>query len=164
MICDKLDECCSNENYVCANQEKCIVYKDCRKNAVCQERNKRYNLVNEEGYGITLYHVDGGVISDESDVQKCDFLYVVYDQQNPTAIFVELKGKDVYHAIRQIKEMVDRYGTALQRRICARIVCSSVPRLYNDPCIKKLKKELMSRYHGTLRIFEKSKDEKYAEL
>lgn len=164
MICDKLYECCSNENYVCANKEKCIVYKDCRKNAVCEERNKRYNLVNEEGYVVALYHVDGGMISGEPDVRKCDYMYIVYDPENPTAIFVELKGKDIYHAIRQIKEILDRYGTVLQRRICARIICSAVPRLYNDPSFKNLKKELMRRYQGTLHIFEKSRDEKYAEL
>lgn len=164
MICDKLYECCTNENHVCANRKGCVVYKDFRKNAVCEERSKRYNLVNEEGYMVALHHVDGGMISGESDVHKCDFMYVVYDPGNPTAIFVELKGKDIYHAIRQIKEMIDKYGTALQRRICARIVCNAVPRLYNDPSIKKLKKELMRRYNGTLRIFEKSKDEKYAEL
>lgn len=45
-----------------------------------------------------------------------------------------------------------------------RIICSAVPRLYNDPSIKSLRKELMKRYNGTLKIFEKNKDEKYSEL
>lgn len=164
MICDKLQECCSNENYACANRKQCVVFKDCRRNAVCEERNKRYNLVNEERHMVALYHVDGGIISSEPNVQKCDFVYIVYDTENPTGIFVELKGKDIYHAVRQIKETVDRYGAALQRRICVRIICSAVPRLYNDPSIKSLRKEIAKRYNGTLKIFEKNKDERYSEL
>ncbi len=164
MICDKLYECCSNEKYICANKNGCVVFRDCRSNAVCEEKGKRYNLVNDKGYTVILFHVDGGMISGEPDVKKCDFLYVVNDQEKPTAIFVELKGKDIYHAVRQVKETIDRYGTALQRRIYARIVCNAVPRLYNDPSISNLRKELMKRYHGNLSIFEKNRDEKYSEL
>lgn len=164
MICDKLYECCSNEKHTCASRGNCLVYKDCRKNATCEERKKRYNLVNEERHMVTLYHVDGGMIAEEPNVKKCDFLYVVYDPEKPTAVFVELKGQDINEAIRQITKTVDQYGETLQRRICARIVCSAVPRLYNDPSVSNLRKELMRRYGGTLRIFEKDKDEKYSEL
>lgn len=164
MICDKLYECCVNEKFVCANKETCIVCRDSRRNVVCEEKKKRYNLVNDEGYIVALYHVDGGMIFGEPDVKKCDFLYFVYDTEKPTAIFVELKGKDINEAVRQIKKTVDRYGATLQRRVCARIVCNAVPRLYNDPSISNLRKEIMRRYNGTLKIFEKSKDEKYSEL
>ncbi len=40
MICDKLHECCANDGFVCENKKKCIVYKDFRKNAVCEEKKK----------------------------------------------------------------------------------------------------------------------------
>lgn len=164
MICDKLYDCCLDEKHACVYKNDCIVYRDSRTNAVCEEKGKRYNLVNDRGNVVTLFHVDGGMIFGEPDMKKCDFLYVVYDLENPTAIFVELKGKDIYQAVRQIKETVDQYGPVLQRRVCARIVCNAVPRLYNDPNIGNLRKELMKRYSGTLHIFEKNKDEKYSEL
>ncbi|MCX4338279.1 MAG: hypothetical protein OSJ72_01415 [Lachnospiraceae bacterium] len=164
MICDKLYECCLDEKHICAYKKKCVVYQDSRTNAACEEKGKRYNLVNDKRFTITLFHVDGGMIFGEPDVKKCDFLYIVDDLEKPTAIFVELKGKDIYQAIRQVKETIDRYGTTLQRRIYARIVCNAVPRLYNDPSISKLRKELMKRYNGNLNISEKNKDEKYSEL
>lgn len=164
MICDKLYDCCSDEKHACSYKKGCVVYRDSRTNAVCEEKGKRYNLINDMGHMIALFHVDGGMISGEPDMKKCDFLYVIYDSENPTAIFVELKGKDIYQAARQVKETVDQYGAALQRRVCARIVCNAVPRLYNDPSISNLRKELMKRYGGTLRIYEKNKDEKYSAL
>lgn len=124
-----------------------------------------YNLINDRNHKIALYHMDGGIVCGEQNMQKCDFLYVIYDQDCPTAILVELKGTDIKHAVRQLKASLDRYGKTLKRRICARVVCNSVPRLYNDPAVKNLKKELMSRYQkGTLAIFENSKDERYSEI
>lgn len=164
MICKKLQDCCTNEQHVCKNKRNCIIYRDYRKQAVCEEKKKRYNIINDKEYMIALFHMDGGIICDEDNVQKCDFMYIIYDPDCPTAIFVELKGNDIYHAVRQLKASLDMYGSELKRRICVRIICSSVPRLYNDPLFKNLRKELMKRYNGTLEIFEKNKDEKYSEI
>lgn len=165
MICERLRECCDNERFVCADKEKCIFYRDFRRQAVCTEKKKRYNLVNDKNNQVALFHMDGGIIRDEPSVQRCDFLYVVYDQDCPTAIFVELKGSDISHAVRQLKASIDRYGEILKRRVCARIICSSVPRLYNDPIVKNLKRELTRQYQGgNLIIFEKSRDERYSDV
>lgn len=164
MICDNLQECCADEQYACENKENCIVYRDFRPQAVCEEKGKRYNLLNDKHCKIALFHMDGGIVCGEKNVSKCDFLYIVYDQSCPTAIFVELKGKDIRHAVDQLKASIDRFGRVLERRICARIVCSSVPRLYNDPIVKKMKKELATQYKGTLLIFEKNREERYSHL
>lgn len=164
MICKKLQDCCANEQHVCKNKEKCIIYRDYRKQAVCEEKKKRYNVINDKEYMIALFHMDGGIVRDEANVPKCDFMYIIYDPDCPTAIFVELKGNDIYHAVKQLKASLDMYGEELQRRICVRIICSSVPRLYNDPLFKNFRKELMKRYKGTLEISEKNRDEKYSEI
>ena len=165
MICDNLYECCENKQFICKNKINCIEYRDSRDQAVCTEKGKRYNLINDKKFEIALFHMDGGIVCCEENEPKCDYLYIVYDQQCPTAIFVELKGKDIRHAINQLKKSIDRYGLGLKKRICARIVCNSVPRLYNDPLVKNFKKELMKRYkNGTLVIFEKSKDENYSNI
>lgn len=164
MICKKLQECSSNELHACQYKEDCIVYRDFRKQAVCEEKKKRYNLINDKNNKIALYHMDGGIIRDETSVLRCDFLYVIYDSDCPTAIFVELKGNDLYHAVRQLKASIDMYGDMLGRRICARVICKAVPRLYNDPIFKNLRKDLMKRYEGSLVISEKNRDEKYSVL
>lgn len=164
MVCRKLHECCKNEQYACQNKKNCLIYRDYRKKAVCAEKKKRYNLINDKNQMIALYHVDGGMIFDEENVRKCDFLYIVYDQDNPTAVFVELKGGDIVHAIQQLTSSIALYGTELRRRICARVICSSVPRLYNDPIVKNMKKDLMKKYKGTLSIYEKNVDERYSTI
>ena len=165
MKCERLQECCENEQHICTRKKQCIVYRDFRKQAICEEKKKRYNLINDKNYKIGLFHMDGGIICDELNIQKCDFLYVIYDEDCPTAVFVELKGGDINHAVRQLKESIDMYGASLNRRVCARIICSSVPRLYNDPIVKNLKKELTKRYKGgNLVIFERNKDEKYSDI
>lgn len=164
MICDKLYECCENQQFLCAGKENCIEYRDCRKEAVCEERKKRYSLLNDGGYLISKFHMDGGVVRDEITAQKCDFLLVIDDPNCPTAVFVELKGKDIGHALEQLQSSIDRYGADLKRRVCARIVCNSVPRMFNDPAIKGLKRELAKRYRGTLAIYEKNRTEKYSEI
>ncbi len=164
MICEKLYECCENSRFACENKKNCIVYRDFRKEAVCGEKKKRYNLINDGGNLITLFHMDGGIIRDDTDVQRCDFVYAIDDQNCPTAIFVELKGKDINHAVRQLKSSIDMYGTKLKRRICARIICSSVPRMFNDPAVKGLKKELGKCYQGTLAICEKNQNERYSQI
>ncbi len=108
--------------------------------------------------------MDGGIICNEPNVQKCDYLYVINDSALPTALFVELKGNDIRHAVKQIQASLDMYGEKLNKRICARIICSSVPRMYNDPLFKNLNKKLMKQYNGNLHIYEKSKDEKYSDI
>lgn len=164
MICKKLHECCEGNPCTCADKDVCVIYKDSRKNAVCQENKKRYNLMNDKNYVVALYHMDGGIIRNEPNTYKSDFLYVIYDPDCPTAVLVELKGHDIYRALRQIQADLDRFGDILKRRICARIVCKSVPRLYNDPVFKRIKKDIMKNYKGTFMIYEMDKDEKYSEL
>lgn len=108
--------------------------------------------------------MDGGIIFNEPNIQKCDYLYVINDSNLPTALFVKLKGNDIRHAVKQIQASLDMYGEILNKRICARIICSSVPRMYNDPLFKNLNKTLMKQYNGNLHIYEKSKDEKYSDI
>ncbi len=36
--------------------------------------------------------------------------------------------------------------------------------LYNDPIVKRMKKDLANQYNGTLHIFEKNKEERYSDL
>lgn len=48
MICNHLQYCCSDEQYTCKNKRRCIVFNDDRTQAVCTEKKKRYNLINNK--------------------------------------------------------------------------------------------------------------------
>lgn len=99
--------------------------------------------------------MDGGIIFNEPNIQKCDYLYVINNSDLSTALFVVLKGNDLRHAAKQIQASLDIYGEKLNKHICARIICSSVPRMHNDPLFKNLNKTLAKRYKGNLHIYEK---------
>ena len=109
--------------------------------------------------------MDGGIINNEPNVSKCDYLYGIRDSANPTAIFIELKGKDIPHALDQVKNSITRFARCFENhRIYARIICKSVPRLFNDPSIQNYNKLLRKQYHGNLIIKETNFDEDYLTL
>lgn len=163
MVCEKLHEC-KQKDCSCERKAECIVYRDRRRKAVCEEKGKRYELVNDKGCLVTLYHMDGGMIKNEEGIQKCDYLYTIDEKECPTAIFVELKGTDIPHAIAQLRASIGRYEEELKSRIFARIICKSVPRLYNDPSVRNLKKELRNKYQGGMVISEKNLEDIYSKL
>lgn len=164
MVCENLWRCNKILDYVCDRKSECLVYCDKRRKAVCEEKGKRYELVNDKGCLVALRHVDGGMISNEDGIQKCDYLYTVAEGEQSTAIFVELKGKDIPHAVSQIRASVESYKDRLASRIFARIICKSVPRLYNDPAIRNLKRDLRCRYQGDMAISENSRSDIYSQL
>lgn len=164
MICENLQQCNQDKGFICARKKDCILCWDNRKNVACEERGKRYNLINSQRKDITLYHVDGGIVYNDNNVKKCDYLYIVHDSQCATAIMVELKGKDILGAIEQIEQSVERFGPILKSRVFARIICGSVPRLFNDPSVRRLKKKLINEYKGNLKLSVKNMDEEYALL
>ena len=76
-------------------------------NVVRRERGKRYNLVNPQRLPVIVFKMDGGIVRNEQSTPKCDWLYVIANNQNKATVFVELKGKDVKHALEQIKASMD---------------------------------------------------------
>lgn len=165
MICNHLRNCYANGSQTCKQPTSCLEQNDNRKNVTCEERKKRYNLENDKVLEVAVYHVDGGIVINEPDVAKCDYLYVVKDSIQPTVIMIELKGKDIHHALEQLNNSVRMFFRDFPRhRIYARIICKSVPRLYNDPSVKKCKDEFRKRFQGSLRIEENSFSEKYSLL
>lgn len=165
MICEKLSSCYSDPIYPCERKSVCLKHRDARKNVTCEEKKKRYNLINHERFETAVYHVDGGLIKDEQNVIKCDYLYGIGDPKNPSAIFIELKGTDLKHAVRQINNSVLLFAPSLPgHRIFGRIVSGAVPNMQNDPAVQKLDKELRKRYNGKLKIFRDSVDEEYSKL
>lgn len=165
MICEKLSSCYSDPTYACERKSDCLKQRDTRENVTCVEKKKRYNLINHERFETVVYHVDGGLIKDEQNTVKCDYLYGIGDPEKPSTIFIELKGTDLKHAIKQIKNSVMLFAPSFPgHRIYGRIVSGAVPNMQNDPAIQNLDKELRKRYNGKLSIFRNSVDERYSKL
>lgn len=136
-------------------QERCIGYLDKRTEGKCEENGMRYILENA-GYELLQLHIDGGVISEPeaSMVNKCDFSLGVKDQvkegkKENTLLLIELKGKDVLHAIKQIEETLENDELkdcwAEFARIYGRIVCTRVPKTWNDDSVMKGKQRLLEK-------------------
>lgn len=131
-----------------------------RKIVSTDEKGKTYKVKFTEVKPSAVYTIDGNIIKEGN---KCDKLVLIQSdiQQNKwLEIFVELKGKDVDHAIEQLKTTVDnpifQHRTIEQR--WARIVAQSFPRNTGNSsyerariCFKKKKIDLK---RGTITMEE----------
>ena len=111
----------------------CLQFFDNRSIINIEENKRKYigkNINNEE---FALYRIDGCVIIDG---QRCDFLLLNCDENELVAYFIELKGADLLHAIRQIDTTINLLCSELKdfTAIHARIVLSKV----NSPDIKRV--------------------------
>lgn len=161
-------------------QQCCIEYLDCRTQPKCEE-GKSYILdqsqVNPK-HEVLLLHIDGGVITEpEASMQKkCDYAMVIRDGRSRqgdcrgkgnTVILIELKGKNVRTASKQLQLTIDQpeFKAAWETmgRMYGRIVCkSSIPRLRSEEMIC-LEEKLRDR-GGNLKIREEVFLETYGEL
>jgi hypothetical protein len=98
-----------------------------RKEISVSEKGKRYRLSFDRPLQSVVYQIDGSIITEGS---KCDKMILV-DKTNGewTQIFVELKGKDVKHAITQLESTLQneflRHAANKEKR--ARIVATAYP-------------------------------------
>ena len=103
-----------------------------RKIVSTSEQGKTYILQVKSRMRSDVYQVDGYIIADKKK-DKCDKLVLINKNsangEDWAEIFVELKGKNVKHAIEQleatIKEKIFMHSSVKQRR--ARIVAAAFP-------------------------------------
>lgn len=168
MICSRLAECVSCEFAGkrienCSNQwEQCILVSDCRSNIKCEENKMKYILQNTSRRHMILYRVDGGVVAEDGQVhdgqKKCDYLYVLKGdsgEKQPTSVMVELKGRDVEKALRQVRETLILFRSFFKscKAVHTRIISSKVSiNLNTRPEYVKLREEIGREYHGTVKI------------
>jgi Icc-related predicted phosphoesterase len=81
--------------------EDCREFEDKRTHIVCEEKRTKITFRNSTGETVAKIRIDGCVITGNA-VKKCDYLLLCADIK--TAVFVELKGKDVITAIEQLSE------------------------------------------------------------
>lgn len=139
----------------CQYKSKCLEYSDYRKIAKCEENGKSYSIENKScDYRITLFRVDEGIIRG-NDLCKCDYFYHFVKNEKNYIIFVELKGKDIMHAIEQIYNTICQLNIKNDiddnNKVFGRIICNgSVPKVYGStPKYLKLA-NLIKKFHGNL--------------
>ncbi len=126
---------------------ECIEFDEERKICVAFENGKTYRLNNNSNYKIRKVKVDK-CIGQEMKEKRCDYLMEIKSIKR--VIFIELKGGDLVHALRQLYSAI----TYLKRefgnyQIDARIIGSGdVPGFINVPDYRKLAKELLPK--GTI--------------
>lgn len=136
-----------------------------RKVLATSEQGRKYTLEVSNNQKTTLFNVDGYIITKG---QKCDKLILVDkneegDDETWNELFVELKGKDVSHAIDQIRETLKNplFAHPSNKIIKARIVAASFPANKSNPIMEKAKKEFAaSPYFCELRGMKNGQKDK----
>lgn len=130
---------------------RCVKYHDARKTCTVSEKGKTYTLLNESGFKVKLVAVDKCIIREEGN-KSCDFLLNIDEKQVKRAIFIELKGGDLAHALQQVYDsLIYLKDEFKSHQFDARIVGTrDVPGYINIPTYKRLDKVLRST-GGTLK-------------
>jgi len=103
-------------------ENKRCVNGDRRKIVVVQEHKRKYVGSNQQGKLIHICIVDNCLITSGC---RCDFLLV--NSEEKRAYFIELKGRDLVHAIEQIDATINQYLMDLNGfSINARVVLTKV--------------------------------------
>ncbi|MDE6329954.1 MAG: hypothetical protein K2L83_04485 [Muribaculaceae bacterium] len=122
-----------------------------RKNLSIKETNTTYKLNFGKARQSVVYQIDGKIIKEGN---KCDFLILA--RQDETAnkdekwksIFVELKGKDVLHALAQLDATLDNriFNHSSVDEVHARIVAKSFPANKANTEFEKAKRRFKSKH------------------
>ncbi len=125
---------------------------------VVKENKKEYILQNPSGRKVCKVKIDGCVIPSQ-DRSKCDFMLIVCSTKD--VYLIELKGRDLLHAVAQLRQTLEDFQSEITGKVFARIVLSKVasPKVVEvDPSVVKLRK-VLNQYKGNLvyasRVYDK---------
>lgn len=122
-----------------------------RKVIVVKENGKEYRLTLEPPKPCVAYQVDGYIVKEGN---KCDKLVLaVMDADRWVETFVELKGRNIEHAIKQLEATIQNSvfanPTIAEKR--ARIVGQSIPRCNGSSVVERARKKFKTMYKCDLR-------------
>lgn len=109
-----------------------------------KESGNLYRLAFASRQECVAYRIDGEIVTEGA---KCDFLILAEHERADkwiTAwkeVFVELKGKDVVHALQQLDKTVrmKTFSHPSNKRIYARLVAKAIPSASLNPEYRKAK-------------------------
>ncbi|ROT16585.1 hypothetical protein [Bacteroides acidifaciens] len=126
-----------------------------RKNLSLKEQQTLYKLDFGKRRKCVSYQIDGNIIKTGN---KCDFLILAKQEEdennnNWKAIFVELKGTDVEHALKQLDATMSNsifsHGSIDEKH--ARIVAKSFPSSKSNPKFELEKRKFKAKHKCSLK-------------
>ena len=128
-------------------------YKEvCGSIATCQENNRSFTLKN--AIDFVKVKIDGVVFPKGDKTTRCDYLFLKEEeQQRIIEIFVELKGKDVEKAVKQLEQSIEMFAQSNKRYAFA--VVTNVSTQFNT-LIQKKTKEFKQKKHADLKVRSKA--------
>mgnify|MGYP001097583935 CR=1 FL=1 len=117
-----------------------------------KENGKRYSIRLNEPSNSAVFQIDGDIIKIG---QRCDklILFETTKTSKWNEVFVELKGKDITHAIDQIEASVnnEQFRHASIDKRYARIVGKNIPRNTSSSVLTRAKIRFLKEYKCDLR-------------
>ena len=126
-----------------------------RKNLSLKEQQTLYRLDFDRRRSSVVFHIDGDIVKAGN---KCDFLVLAKQEESSSkedwkAIFVELKGTDVVHALTQLDTSMSdsrlNHPSVTERH--ARIVAKSFPSSKSNPKFEKAKRDFKTKHKCSLK-------------
>lgn len=128
-----------------------------------KERGCEYRLVLQAPAWCLAYNVDGGIVTDKS-LAKCDRVVYICNSggEAEKSVFVELKGRNVEHAIEQLASTLEQQIFKLNRarKIFARAVTNRCPANAGNASTEKAKKKFRQSYNCELKILKPGNPDK----
>ncbi len=104
----------------------------------------KFRLNNPNKLKIRVIQVDDCVIKQGT---RCDYLVIL---PNSLEIYIELKGKDIKHAVKQIEVSIKQLTSSFSDKKLCFIASTTCP--LTSPQIQKFKKKFKRDYNATLTI------------
>jgi hypothetical protein len=125
---------------------ECEEYKsDAR--LVLQENKSKITFLNPNQDQVLIIRVDGCVIKD-NEILRCDYAIVPCDE---IEIYVELKGSNISHAVKQIESTIKLLSDNPQKikKLCF-VVSTRVPK--QSTSVQQLQSQFKKKFNASFRI------------
>lgn len=117
------------------------------KKIVLQEKQSKITFLNPKQDTILKIKVDGCVIKDNKTL-RCDYAIIPCDE---IEIYVELKGNDIVHAVKQIESTIHLLSDNQKKikKLCF-VVSTRVPK--QTTSIQKIQSQFKVKFNASFRI------------
>ena len=135
----------SDTFYIRLNKSKC----GCTSRFTVNEKKSSFSIRCNSIKLVDKYKIDG-YFDKNTAHKKCDYLFVYHHSNKETIIFVELKGKDINEAVKQLENTVSIFNSEqfFQRmnsfELFGAIVSTGYPA--DDATFRKLKKGICAKF------------------
>lgn len=139
--------------------------KDACKIMSLEEHGVKYVMEFNPPVDCVAYTVDGNIIKG-TGTDKCDKLVFAKSVKRLVSIFVELKGSDVAHAVKQLEATINHLLFSKNRtdRIVARIVSRKMPANAGNSVVVKAKKRFRVKYNCELLCIKSNNPDRFKSI